>query len=85
MDELKDELETHVRDADKRMEHHDTCLAKDQSKIRETQNDIQFIFSMLLKLVHNDRTDEDSYKIRSEIEDHLVHKSLGYGRNDNEY
>ena len=76
--EVENNLENHIEDNDKQNTHYDRCLSEDQKSIREVKNDIQVIFSMILRMAHNSNSEEELYKIRCEIEDHLVHKSLNY-------
>lgn len=85
VEDIQKDLQEHIQDADIKINQHSECLARDQEGLKEVRRDIQEIFSVLLKLAHNDKTDEDSYRIRCEIEEHLVHKSLGFDRNKNEY
>lgn len=85
VEDLKKDLQEHIQDSDSKINQHGECLARDQEGLNEVRRDIQEIFSVLLKLAHNDKTDEDFYRICCEIEEHLVHKSLGYDRKKNEY
>lgn len=78
VNEVKGDLNNHIEDNNKQNGHYDRCLSEDQKSIREVKTDIQILFSMLLRLAHKSNSEDEFYRIRCEIEDHLVHKSLDY-------
>lgn len=66
--------------AEQKFQHYDRCLKDDQTNIKELKTDIQVLFSNVLKLAHDSTDSEELYKLRKEIEDHLLSKSLNYDR-----